>query len=166
MTASTAPPVIDIRQVCIAFAKPSGKPLPVLADIDITLSEGEILGLLGRSGSGKSTLLRIAGGHIKPTSGAVLYRGRPLLGPSEGIAVVFQTFALYPWLTVLENVELGLDALHLSLDGATTRAMSAIDLIPHSPDEAAFFKRPRGNSGLRFSELWGIERGRDGGPGG
>src|SRR6516162_5282661 len=144
MTASTAPPVIDIRQVCIAFAKPSGKPLPVLADIDITLSEGEILGLLGRSGSGKSTLLRIAGGLMKPSSGAVLYRGRPLLGPSEGIAVVFQTFALYPWLTVLENVELGLDALHLSLDGATTRAMSAIDLIGLDGFQSAY---PRELSG-------------------
>ena len=77
----------------------------------IAITEGEILGLLGRSGSGKSTLLRIAGGLIEPTAGAVLYRGTPLAGPAEGIAVVFQTFALYPWLTVLENVELGLDAL-------------------------------------------------------
>ena len=144
MTAPAAPPVIDIRQVCIAFARPSGEPLPVLADIDITLSEGEILGLLGRSGSGKSTLLRIAGGLIKPTSGAVLYRGRPLFGPAEGIAVVFQTFALYPWLTVLENVELGLDALHLSLDEATRRAMSAIDLIGLDGFQSAY---PRELSG-------------------
>jgi NitT/TauT family transport system ATP-binding protein len=60
------PPVIDIRNICMAFAKPSGEPLPVLADINIALPEGEILGLLGRSGSGKSTLLRIAGGLIKP----------------------------------------------------------------------------------------------------
>src|SRR6516165_6642648 len=125
---ATAPlSVIDIRKVGMAFAKPSGQPLPVLADIDITVAEGEILGLLGRSGSGKSTLLRIAGGLIKPSSGAVLYRGRRLAEPVEGIAVVFQTFALYPWLTVFENVELGLDALHLPLDEATRRAMSAID---------------------------------------
>ena len=144
MTAPAAPPVIDICQVCIAFARPSGEPLPVLADIDITLSEGEILGLLGRSGSGKSTLLRIAAGLIKPTSGAVLYRGRPLFGPAEGIAVVFQTFALYPWLTVLENVELGLDALHLSLDEATRRAMSAIDLIGLDGFQSAY---PRELSG-------------------
>src|SRR5271166_1157473 len=128
----------------MAFAKPSGEPLPVLADINISLPESEILGLLGRSGSGKSTLLRIAGGLIKPTSGDVLYRGRPLFGPAEGIAVVFQTFALYPWLTVLENVELGLDALHLSLDEATRRAMSAIDLIGLDGFQSAY---PRELSG-------------------
>jgi NitT/TauT family transport system ATP-binding protein len=129
MPATALPTVIDIRRVCMAFAKPSGEPLAVLTDIDITLAEGEILGLLGRSGSGKSTLLRIAGGLIKPTSGEVLYRGKSLGGPAEGIAIVFQTFALYPWLTVLENVELGLDALQLPLNEATHRAMSAIDLI-------------------------------------
>jgi NitT/TauT family transport system ATP-binding protein len=142
---ATAPPlVIDIRKVCMAFAKPSGEPLAVLTDIDITLAEGEILGLLGRSGSGKSTLLRIAGGLIKPTSGEVLYRGNPLGGPAEGIAIVFQTFALYPWLTVLENVELGLDALQLPLDKATHRAMSAIDLIGLDGFQSAY---PRELSG-------------------
>src|SRR5271165_2018882 len=107
MNSNPPPPVIELNKICKAFAKPSGEPLPVLADIDIAIREGEILGLLGRSGSGKSTLLRIAGGLIEPTSGKVLYRGKPLTGPSEGIAVVFQTFALYPWLTVIENVELG-----------------------------------------------------------
>jgi ABC-type nitrate/sulfonate/bicarbonate transport system ATPase subunit len=105
--------IIDFHRICHTFAKSSGEPLVVLADIDSALRDGEILGLLGRSGSGKSTFLRIAAGLIKPTSGEVLYRGAPLAGPSEGISVVFQTFALYPWLTVLENVEAGLDALRL-----------------------------------------------------
>jgi NitT/TauT family transport system ATP-binding protein len=122
-------PILELRKIYMCFAKPSGEPFPVLADIDVSLKEGEILGLLGRSGSGKSTLLRIAGGLIKPTSGEVLYHGAPLHGPAEGIAVVFQTFALYPWLTVLENVELGLDALGLSFQEARRRALSAIDLI-------------------------------------
>ncbi len=144
MPAPAPPPVIEIRKVSMAFAKPSGQPLPVLADIDITLREGEILGLLGRSGSGKSTLLRIAGGLIEPSSGAVLYRGRPLAGPAEGIAVVFQSFALYPWLTVLQNVELGLDALSLPLAEATRRAMAAIDLIGLDGFQSAY---PRELSG-------------------
>ena len=138
------PPIVELRRVCMAFARPSGEPLPVLSDIDIAVRDGEILGLLGRSGSGKSTLLRIAGGLIKPTTGEVAYRGRPLTGPAEGIAVVFQTFALYPWLTVLENVELGLDALALPFDEARRRALSAIDLIGLDGFQSAY---PRELSG-------------------
>jgi NitT/TauT family transport system ATP-binding protein len=138
------PPIIELHNVCKAFAKPSGEPLPVLKDISISITEGEILGLLGRSGSGKSTLLRIAGGLIEPTTGDVLYRGAPLAGPAEGIAVVFQTFALYPWLTVLDNVELGLDALRLKADEEHRRANSAIDLIGLDGFQSAY---PRELSG-------------------
>lgn len=137
-------PIINLHNVCMAFAKPSGELLPVLADINVSLRKGEILGLLGRSGSGKSTLLRIAGGLIKPTSGDVIYQGAPLSGPAEGIAVVFQTFALFPWLTVLENVEVGLDALGLSRDETRRRALSAIDLIGLDGFQSAY---PRELSG-------------------
>ena len=139
MTTQTNLPVLELRKVCKAFGR-----LPVLADINISLREGEILGLLGRSGSGKSTLLRICAGLVSPTSGEVLYGGSPLTGPAEGIAVVFQTFALFPWLTVLENVELGLDALGLSRDEAHRRAMSAIDLIGLDGFQSAY---PRELSG-------------------
>lgn len=144
MPNETTPPIIELSKICMAFAKPSGEPLPVLADISLAVREGEILGLLGRSGSGKSTLLRIAGGLIPPTTGQVLYRGALLSGPAEGIAVVFQTFALYPWLTVLENVELGLDALGLSDNEARRRALSAIDLIGLDGFQSAY---PRELSG-------------------
>jgi NitT/TauT family transport system ATP-binding protein len=144
MTAATNPPVIEIHQVCKAFAKPTGEPFPALLNIDLSITEGEILGLLGRSGSGKSTLLRIAGGLIQPTSGQVLYRGQPLRGPAEGIAIVFQTFALYPWLTVLDNVVLGLDALGLPLAEAQRRAKSAIGLIGLDGFQSAY---PRELSG-------------------
>ena len=92
----SAPQLIELRKVCMAFARATGTPLPVLSDIDLTVREGEILCLLGRSGSGKSTLLRIAAGLMKPSRGEVIYRGAPLAGPTEGIAMVFQTFALYP----------------------------------------------------------------------
>ena len=122
-------PILTLVDVCKAFSKPSGEPLAVLADINVALKDGEILGLLGRSGSGKSTLLRIAAGLMPPSSGEVLYRGERIEGPHEGIAVVFQTFALFPWLTVLENVEAGLDALGLDRAKARSRAQAAIDLI-------------------------------------
>ncbi|HTV95558.1 MAG TPA: nitrate/sulfonate/bicarbonate ABC transporter ATP-binding protein [Steroidobacteraceae bacterium] len=139
-----APVVIELRGVSKRFARPSAEPFPVLEGIDLTLHEGEIVGLLGRSGSGKSTLLRIAAGLLAPTSGTVWYRGAPLAGPSEGIAVVFQTFALYPWLTVLQNVELGLDALNLHRAEAAHRAQAAIDLIGLDGFQSAF---PRELSG-------------------
>ena len=83
----------------------------ILENVNLGLRETEIVGLLGRSGSGKSTLLRIISGLIAPTSGQVLYESKPVEGPAEGIAMVFQTFALFPWLTVLQNVEIGLEAL-------------------------------------------------------
>jgi len=136
--------IIDLRKVCMAFAKRSGEPLAVLNDISLSLRSGEILGLLGRSGSGKSTLLRIAAGLIRPTSGDAIYRGAPLAEPAEGIAVVFQTFALFPWLTVLENVEAGLDALGLKHDQAKQRAEKAIDLIALDGFQSAY---PRELSG-------------------
>ena len=136
--------ILELHKICMSFAKSSGEPFPVLADIDVSLKEGEILGLLGRSGSGKSTLLRIAGGLMRPSSGEVRYRGATLRGPAEGIAVVFQTFALYPWLTVLENVELGLDALGLSFEEARHRALSAVDLIGLDGFQSAY---PRELSG-------------------
>jgi len=142
--ASTARVVIELQQICKAFPRPAAAPLPVLTDIDLMLREGEIVGLLGRSGSGKSTLLRIAGGLIAPSSGKVRYQDRPLTRPSAGIAVVFQTFALYPWLTVLQNVELGLDALSLPAAEVHQRASAAIDLIGLDGFQSAF---PRELSG-------------------
>ena len=125
------------------FNKSQGE-LLVLDDVNLVLKENEIVGLLGRSGSGKSTLLRIIAGLIQPTGGSVTYQGEPLDGPAEGVAMVFQTFALFPWLTVLQNVEAGLEALGVNPRERRERSLAAIDLIGLDGFENAY---PRELSG-------------------
>src|SRR5579884_2305082 len=122
-------PLLDVRGVCKSFRKPDGDELVVLENVNLTLRPGEIVGLLGRSGSGKSTLLRAIAGLELPSGGTVNYLGQPVTGPAEGIAMVFQSFALFPWLTVLENVEAGLEAQNIAADERRERALRAIDLI-------------------------------------
>jgi NitT/TauT family transport system ATP-binding protein len=141
MDAST---LLDVRDVHQAFPKAGGGELLVLDGIDLTLKQGEIVGLLGRSGSGKSTLLRIISGLACASSGEVTYLGHPVDGPAKGISMVFQSFALFPWLTVLENVELGLEAVGLPPKEIRTRAIAAIDLIGLDGYESAY---PRELSG-------------------
>src|ERR1700719_2994011 len=138
-----AEPILTIHDVSRGFPRGSGE-IRVLADVHLSLRAGEIVGLLGRSGSGKSTLLRIISGLIKPSGGEVIYRGRPINGPPEGIAMVFQTFALFPWLTVLQNVEAGLEALSVPAKESRRRALAAIDLIGLDGFESAY---PRELSG-------------------
>jgi NitT/TauT family transport system ATP-binding protein len=102
--------LIEVKACRQAYHKDATADLVVLDGVNLTLHEGEIVALLGRSGSGKSTLLRIVSGLLKPTAGSVTWRGRAVVGPTEGVAMVFQSFALFPWLTVKENVEIGLEA--------------------------------------------------------
>ena len=137
-------PLIDIQQVCRSFPKPSGKDVVVLEDVDLTIKEGEIVGLLGRSGSGKSTLLRIIAGLISPSSGQAQCRGTTIDGPPVGISMVFQSFALFPWLTVLQNVELGLEAKGVDRAERRRLALAAIDLIGLDGFENAFPKELSG----------------------
>src|SRR5262244_953290 len=136
--------LIDIRGVCRSFPKGSGEDLLVLENVDLTIRSGEIVGLLGRSGSGKSTLLRIIAGLIAPSSGNAQCRGEPIQGPPNGVAMVFQSFALFPWLTVLQNVELGLEALGIDADERRKRALAAIDLIGLDGFESAYPKELSG----------------------
>src|ERR1700744_4579272 len=152
-------PIIELRSVNKSFAKPSGEPMHVLVDINLTISEGEIVGLLGRSGSGKSTLLRPVGGLISPTSGGALFRGQPMAGPPEGISIVFQSFALFPWLTVLENVEIALDALAVPRDDARRKAIASIDLIGLDGFQSAYPRELSGGMRQRvgFSRAIAIE---------
>jgi NitT/TauT family transport system ATP-binding protein len=138
------PKLIDFRAVCRSFPKGSGDDLLVLEKVDLTIRAGEIVGLLGRSGSGKSTLLRIIAGLIAPTSGEAKCRGEIISGPPNGIAMVFQSFALFPWLTVLQNVELGLEALGVESAERRKRALAAIDLIGLDGFESAYPKELSG----------------------
>ncbi|HVS77389.1 MAG TPA: nitrate/sulfonate/bicarbonate ABC transporter ATP-binding protein [Steroidobacteraceae bacterium] len=137
-------PLLAVRAVCKSFRKPDGDELVVLDNVNLTLRPGEIVGLLGRSGSGKSTLLRLISGLDSPTGGVVDYQGAPVAGPAQGIAMVFQSFALFPWLTVLENVQLGLEALRLPEAEIRKRSLQAIDLIGLDGFESAY---PRELSG-------------------
>ncbi|MBV8743042.1 MAG: nitrate/sulfonate/bicarbonate ABC transporter ATP-binding protein [Sinobacteraceae bacterium] len=137
-------PLLDVQSVSQAFRKPDGDELVVLEGVNLTLREGEIIGLLGRSGSGKSTLLRVIAGLNTPTSGEVHYLGHTVGGPAAGIAMVFQSFALFPWLTVLENVQLGLEALGVAAQESRRRSLAAIDLIGLDGFESAY---PRELSG-------------------
>src|SRR5215471_6748108 len=139
-----SPELLEIDHVCQAFPKAGGGELVVLDNIDLKLREGEIVGLLGRSGSGKSTLLRLVAGLARPVSGCVRYLGDEVQGCAPGIAMVFQSFALFPWLTVLQNVELGLEAMGLAKEEVRSRALSAIDLIGLDGFESAY---PRELSG-------------------
>ncbi|MGH7109157.1 MAG: AAA-associated domain-containing protein [Stellaceae bacterium] len=116
----------------------------VLDRLDFALSEGEIVAILGKSGSGKSTFLRILAGLVPPSGGRVAYRGTPVLAPVRGIAMVFQSFALFPWLTVLGNVELGLEAQGVAGPERRRRAVAAIDLIGLDGFENAYPKELSG----------------------
>jgi NitT/TauT family transport system ATP-binding protein len=137
-------PLLEVRGVCKSFRKPDGDQLVVLEQVNMTLRPGEIVGLLGRSGSGKSTLLRQIAGLDEPSDGVVNYLGHPVSGPASGIAMVFQGFALFPWLTVLENVQLGLEAQGVAEAEMRKRSLQAIDLIGLDGFESAY---PRELSG-------------------
>lgn len=136
--------IIAIENLTKSFKKASTQDLLVLEDVNFKLQEGEIVALLGKSGSGKSTLLRIIAGLVAPSSGTVTYRGNPVTRPVAGIAMVFQSFALMPWLNVLENVELGLEAQGIGREERRHRAIEAIDIIGLDGFESAFPKELSG----------------------
>ncbi|MBV8750957.1 MAG: nitrate/sulfonate/bicarbonate ABC transporter ATP-binding protein [Candidatus Eremiobacteraeota bacterium] len=137
--------LIHVSQCCKAFPAPEGKGnFTVLDGVDVTVAPGEVVALLGRSGSGKSTLLRIMAGLIPATSGEIRSGGVPLRGPNPDVAMVFQSFALLPWLTVLGNVELGLEARDVGRIERTKRALKAIDLVGLDGFESAYPKELSG----------------------
>ena len=139
-----AVPLLEVTEVRQAFPKPAGGKLLVLEGVNLQLLQGQIVGLLGRSGSGKSTLLRLIAGLSQPNAGTVSYLGQQVMGPAPGVAMVFQSFALFPWLTVFENVALGLEAQGLPRAEIRTKTLAAIDLIGLDGFESAY---PRELSG-------------------
>lgn len=145
MTVAHSTSLIAVEQVSKRFPLPDGKgEFTVLNNVSLTVKSGEVLALLGRSGSGKSTLLRIMAGLIPPTEGTVLSSGRLLRGANNDVAMVFQSFALLPWLTVQENVELGLEARGVKREERRKRALKAIDIVGLDGFESAYPKELSG----------------------
>jgi NitT/TauT family transport system ATP-binding protein len=136
--------LLDVHALRQSFPRADGGEHLVLDGVELSLAQGQIVGLLGRTGSGKSTLLRLIAGLAQPSGGTVTYLGEPVTAPAPGIAMVFQSFALFPWLSVLENVQLGLEALGLPEAEIRKRALAAIDLIGLDGYESAY---PRELSG-------------------
>lgn len=136
--------ILETKNVFKAYPMGSGKNLSVLEDINLRVEEGEIVSILGPTGAGKSSLLRILAGLAKPSDGTVLYHGIPLEQANPNIAMVFQSFAIFPWLTVLENVEVGLKAKGVPGSIAKEKSIKAIDLVGLDGFEDAY---PRELSG-------------------
>jgi NitT/TauT family transport system ATP-binding protein len=135
--------LLKLENITVSFTFPEGT-VTVLDNINFTVNERDFLALLGPSGSGKSTLLRIIAGLIKPNKGKVYFKGEEIKDINPGVAMVFQNFALFPWLTVLENVELGLKAKGLPPEERRKKATEAIDLIGLDGFENAYPKELSG----------------------
>jgi NitT/TauT family transport system ATP-binding protein len=138
------PALVEVKGVQHVYGKGGGSGLLVLDNVNLTLKSNEIVGLLGRSGSGKSTLLRSIAGLLKPTGGTVTVQDMPGDDTARGVSMVFQSFALFPWLTVQRNVELGLEAQGVHPDERRKRALAAIDLIGLDGFENAYPKELSG----------------------
>lgn len=151
--------LITLEGVSKVYQQPNGQTISILEPIDLELRSGEIVALLGPSGSGKSTLMRMIAGLIPPSAGQVLYHNRPLVGLNPGIAIVFQNFALYPWLTVLENVELGLKAKGELPEPRRQKALRMIDIIGLDGFENAYPKELSGGMRQRvgFARALAVE---------
>ena len=142
--AETDTALVEVKHLKHVYGKGGGAGLLVLEDVDVTLKSNEIVGLLGRSGSGKSTLLRSIAGLITPTAGTITIKDLPGDDSAHGVAMVFQSFALFPWLTVEKNVELGLEAQGVAPAERRKRAIAAIDLIGLDGFESAYPKELSG----------------------
>jgi NitT/TauT family transport system ATP-binding protein len=138
-------PLIELRHVSKSYVgADGGSPVTILDDVSLEIREGEMLALLGQSGSGKSTILRLMAGLTEPTQGAVLSHGSPLAGVNRNLSIVFQSFALYPWLTVQENVKVGLIQRRLGTQQEQEEIHRALELIGLTGYENAYPKQLSG----------------------
>ncbi|SEB82239.1 nitrate/sulfonate/bicarbonate ABC transporter ATP-binding protein [Paenibacillus sp. GP183] len=136
--------LIELQQICKRYDLPNQANVSILEDIQLKISEGEFVSILGPSGSGKSTLLRIIAGLVSPSQGSVIYNGQSIQGTNSGVGMVFQSFALFPWLTVLENVKLGLENKRLRDKEKMHKALSIIDMVGLDGFEGAYPKELSG----------------------
>lgn len=139
-----ATPLLEIRKLCQSFPGASGTNVEILHDINLEIREHEVVAILGPSGCGKSTLLRAIIGLEHPTSGQILYRGQPQLGLNPSTALVFQNFALFPWLTVQQNVAMGLPPAMTDDIQRAKRAEAVIKAVGLTGSEEAFPKELSG----------------------
>src|SRR5262249_12220526 len=119
----------QIREVEKTFALPTGTNFQVLGGVSLEIRDQEVLAVLGPSGCGKSTLMRVLAGLIQPDAGQVLYHGKSLEGLNPGVAIVFQSFALYPWLTVQDNIGEALRARGFSAQEARVAVQKVVHLV-------------------------------------
>lgn len=136
--------IIEARAIEKSYPQPDGTRIQVVGLMDFSIESGKIIALLGASGCGKSTLLRILSGLAQPSSGALFWHGRPLNGEMPNVAIVFQSFALFPWLTVLENVEAPLQARGLAAVERRKRALRTLDTVGLDGFETAYPKELSG----------------------
>ena len=142
-------PIIEVKKLRKSFSKMRENELIVLDNVNFAIQPGEVIAILGKSGSGKSTLLRIIAGLINSTDGDVLFHGESIYEPAPGVTMVFQNFALMPWLTVLQNVELGLEAKGIPTEERRQRALAAIDTVGLDGFESAYPKELSGGMSQR-----------------
>jgi NitT/TauT family transport system ATP-binding protein len=153
------PPIIEALQIEKSFHRPGGGEIQVIAPITLSVEPGVIIALLGPSGSGKSTLLRMLSGLAAPSAGQVLWHGQPLDRSSPNAAIVFQSFALFPWLTVLENVEVPLLARGMIHIERHQRARKALHTVGLTGFETAYPKELSGGMKQRvgFARALAVE---------
>ncbi len=137
-------PIIRAQRVEKYYAQPSENRIQVIAPTDLSIVPGEIVALLGPSGSGKSTLLRMLSGLSRPSAGEVFWHEQPISQTEINVSIVFQSFALFPWLTVLENVEAPLKARGMAPDDRRERSLKILDTVGLDGFQAAFPKELSG----------------------